>query len=103
MKDILCGRFHCGALSQSQATIVSTSLLDQLKVYNLHLSVIAAVFLPEFIIFLGMNLFDSNYDDIDNKLSNFFMKKNKNLKNIIDYYMNENVDSNDEEDECIYI
>ena len=31
------------------------------------------------------------------------MKKNKNLKNIIDYYMNENVDSNDEEDECIYI
>ena len=100
----LCGRSHCGALSQSQATIVSTSLLDQLKVYNLHLSVVAAVFLPEFIIFLGMNLFDSNYDDIDNKLSNFFfMKKNKNLKNIIDYYMNENVDSNDEEDECIYI
>ena len=103
LKDILCGRSHCGALSQYQATVVSTSLLDQLKVYNLHLSVVAAVFLPEFIIFLGMNLFDSNYDDIDNKLSNFFMKKNKNLKNIIDYYMNENVDSNDEEDECIYI
>ena len=58
--------------------------------------------MPEFIIFLGMNLFDSNYDGIDNNLSNFFfMKKNKNFKNIID--MNENVDFNDEEDECIYI
>ena len=31
------------------------------------------------------------------------MKKNKNLKNIIDYYMNENVDSNDEEEEFFYM
>ena len=75
LKDILCGRSHCGALSQSQVIIVSTNLFDQLKVYNLHLTVVAALFMPEFIIFLGMNLFDSNYDDIDNKLSNFFLWK----------------------------
>ena len=66
--------------------------------------VVALVLMPEFIIFLGMNIFDSDYDEIDNKLSTFAFKKKKDkLVNILDYYINENKEASDNVEEYIYV
>ena len=55
--------------------------------------------MPEFIIFLSMDIFNKEFDDFDNKLCNFllfFFKEN--FLNIMDYYLdciNENSEKED--------
>jgi hypothetical protein len=102
-KKNLFGRAHTEALSQSQVTHISNIFL---KITNE--KIVALVLMLEFIIFLGMNIFDSDYDEIDNKLSTFaFKKKKDNLVNILDYYKNENKEASktesDNVEEYIYV
>jgi hypothetical protein len=90
-KNILFGRTHSEAISRSQETHISNIFLKFTNEKKFKVDVVALVLVPEFIIFLGMNIFDSDYDEIDNKLSTFaFTKKKDNLVNILDYYINEN-------------
>jgi hypothetical protein len=75
---------------------------------KLKVEVVALALMPEFIIFLGMNIFDSDYDEIDNKLSTFAFKKKKDkLVNILDYYINGNKEASktesDNVEEYIYV
>jgi hypothetical protein len=72
---------------------ISNNFLKITNEEKFKVDVIALVLMAEFIIFLGMNIFDTDYDEIDNKLSNFVFKRKKdNLVNILDFYINENTD-----------
>ena len=73
-KNNLIARSHTEALSSS---LVSENFLKIIYLKNLHVNIIPMVLLAEFIIFLGMNIFDSDFDDIDNKLSKFFLRDRK--------------------------
>jgi hypothetical protein len=76
-RNNLIARSHTEALSSSQRTLVSDNFLKIINLKNIHVNIIPMVLLAEFIIFLGMNIFDSDFDDIDNKLSNFFLRERK--------------------------
>jgi hypothetical protein len=103
-KNILFGRAHTEALSQSQVTHIANIFRIITNEKKFKVEVVALVLMPEFIIFLGMNIFDSDYDEIDNKLSTFAFKKKKDkLVNILDYYINENKEASDNVEEYIYV
>jgi hypothetical protein len=76
-RNNLIARSHTEALSSSQRTLVSDNFLKIINLKNIHVNIIPMVLLAEFIIFLGMNIFDSDFDDIDNKLSNFFLRERR--------------------------
>jgi hypothetical protein len=83
---------------------ISNNFLKITNEEKFKVDVIALVLMAEFIIFLGMNIFDTDYDEIDNKLSNFVFKRKKdNLVNILDFYINENTDETDKEIEYIFV
>jgi hypothetical protein len=83
---------------------ISNNFLKITNEKKFKVDVIALVLMAEFIIFLGMNIFDTDYDEIDNKLSNFVFKRKKdNLVNILDFYINENTDETDKEIEYIFV
>jgi hypothetical protein len=75
-KDLLA-RSHSAALSSSQMTLVSEIFFHIFNLKKLNVNITRMVLLPEFIIFLGMNIFESDFDEIDNKLSNFFFEKER--------------------------
>jgi hypothetical protein len=58
-------------------TLVSENFFQIKNLKKLNVNITGMVLLPEFIIFLGMNIFESDFDDIDNKLSNFFFSRKK--------------------------
>jgi hypothetical protein len=76
-RNILIARSHTQALSSSQSTIVADYFHKIIKMKDINVNIIPLVLLPEFIIFLGMNILDSDFDDIDNKLSNFFLRERR--------------------------
>ena len=83
---------------------ISNNFLKITNEEKFKVDVIALVLMAEFNIFLGMNIFDTDYDEIDNKLSNFVFKRKKdNLVNILDFYINENTDETDKEIEYIFV
>ena len=83
---------------------ISNNFLKITNEEKFKVDVIALVLMAEFIIFLGMNIFDTDYDEIDNKLSNFVFKRKKdNLVNILDFDINENTDETDKEIEYIFV
>jgi hypothetical protein len=106
-KDLLA-RSHSAALSSSQMTLVSENFFQIINLKKLNVNITGMVLLPEFIIFLGMNIFESDFDEIDNKLSNFFFSRKKdNFVHILDYYNIENKEDADTEsdnvEEYIYV
>jgi hypothetical protein len=100
-RNILIARSHTQALSSSQSTIVADYFHKIIKMKDINVNIIPLVLLPEFIIFLGMNILDSDFDDIDNKLSNFFFTRKKNNPvNILDYYVTENKEDSETDNEA---
>ena len=99
--DNLNERAHIVALSNTQQLKASSHFNDYLKkneqTFEIYFTehkkrkseeLITLVLMPEFIIFLSMDIFNTEFDDIDNKLCNFlFFKKKENFKNIMDYYL----------------